>query len=66
MQIQLNGELKDIGNLQRLSELVETLDINLRNVAIEQNQVIIPKSQLEQTAIQPNDRIEIVEFIGGG
>ena len=37
-----------------------------KRFAVEKNQQIIPKSQLEQTIIAPNDHIEIIHAVGGG
>lgn len=49
-----------------LNELVKELPYNPRNIAIELNEVVIPKSQYDVTEINENDKIEIVEFVGGG
>lgn len=42
------------------------LKLDARKVALECNEVIIPRSRYSDTPIQDGDRIEIVQFIGGG
>ena len=42
------------------------LQLDPRSVAIERNQVIVPRSAYSATPIMVGDRIEIVGFIGGG
>jgi thiamine biosynthesis protein ThiS len=65
MQIFLNGELHTT-TAHTLAELVQTLDLSGKRIAIELNGEIAPRSQFEQIALKPNDRIEIVHAIGGG
>lgn len=35
-------------------------------VAVERNGEIIPRAQFEQTLLTENDRLEVVQFVGGG
>jgi len=35
-------------------------------VAIEYNFQILPKTKWEETKVAPGDRLEIVQFVGGG
>ena len=46
--------------------LLNFLEIDENGIAIEINLIVIPKSQYKNTIIQNNDKIEIVQFIGGG
>lgn len=65
IEITLNGETQ-ITTCHNLSELIEQLDLVNKRFAVEVNENIIPKSRLADTAIQPNDRIEIIQAVGGG
>ncbi|MHC1696604.1 MAG: sulfur carrier protein ThiS [Geobacteraceae bacterium] len=65
MLIVVNGEQKEIGPLSVLG-LLETLEIDPRRVAVELNLEILPKPDYATTALQDGDRIEIVQFVGGG
>jgi len=65
LHIQVNGEDRDV-DATTLIALVEELGLDPRKVAIERNLEIVPKSLHATTAIADGDRIEIVQFVGGG
>ena len=65
MRIQVNGELREVEAATILA-LVEELGLDIRKVAVERNLEIVPKSQHASTAIMDGDRIEVVQFVGGG
>ncbi len=65
MHIYLNGELTDTP-CENLQQLIQILALEGKRFAVEKNQQIIPKSKLEQTMIAPEDRIEIIQAVGGG
>lgn len=66
MQITINGEPQQIDGGMTVSHLVTTLGLDLRKVAIERNQAIVPRSRYDEESVEDGDAIEIVEFIGGG
>jgi thiamine biosynthesis protein ThiS len=65
MQVTINGEAHDIEK-QTVKQLLETLDIDPRKVAVELNMEILPKTSYETTPVTAGDRMEIVHFVGGG
>lgn len=65
MRIQVNGELREVEAATILA-LVEELGLDIRKVAVERNLEIVPKSLHASTAIMDGDRIEVVQFVGGG
>ena len=65
MHIQVNGESRQVTSTT-LTGLVEELGLDPRKVAIERNLEIVPKSLHATTALTDGDRIEIVQFVGGG
>ena len=65
MHIYLNGESTDTP-YENLQQLIQALALEGKRFAVEKNQQIIPKSRLEQTVIAPEDRIEIIQAVGGG
>jgi len=65
MLVVVNGEQKEIGPLSVLG-LLELLEIDPRRVAVELNLEILPKPDYATTVLQDGDRIEIVQFVGGG
>lgn len=66
MQIILNGESRDIADGTSVEALVLTLADDPRGVAIERNMEIVPKAEHATTLLQDGDRLEVVQFVGGG
>ena len=66
MLIQVNGEPQEVSDGLKLSELISDLKVRADQIAVELNRQVLKRSAWEQTILQPNDRIEIVHFVGGG
>jgi sulfur carrier protein len=66
MNIQLNGEQKEISDGSTVASLLETLGIGMDRVAVEVNLDIVPRTGHATHVINDGDRIEIVQFVGGG
>ncbi len=66
MQIYLNGEEQQFPETVTMSELVQQLDLGDQRFAIEVNEELVPRSSFDDYQLQPGDRIEIVQAIGGG
>lgn len=47
-------------------DLVARLGGDPRGIAIERNLEIVPKSLHGETALTDGDRLEVVQFVGGG
>ncbi len=66
MQIYLNGEQQQISEDTTMSELLQTLDLGEERFAVEVNEELVPRSNFDQHRLQPGDRVEVVQAIGGG
>lgn len=66
MNIQLNGESRDIPEDSTAQDLIELLELTGKRLAMELNREIIPRSAYASTTLKPGDEIEIVHAIGGG
>ena len=66
MHIQLNGEPAELPENCSLSDLLATLDLHNKRFAAEVNEELIPRSQHASHMLQADDRVEIVQAIGGG
>ncbi|GEK73733.1 MULTISPECIES: sulfur carrier protein ThiS [Halomonas] len=66
MQIQLNGEARTLEAEASVAQLVETLGLAGRRIAVEVNEEIVPRSAHDGTRLADGDRVEIVHAIGGG
>ena len=65
-KIQLNGNSYEINNGTNLNELLNKLKIQKNKVAIEVNGVIVEKNKYPNLILNKDDKVEIVQFIGGG
>ena len=66
MDIELNGEYKQISDQATVQDLLADLGLTQKRLAVEVNQAIVPRSQFEQYILSSNDKVEIVHAIGGG
>ncbi|HMD32355.1 MAG TPA: sulfur carrier protein ThiS [Candidatus Acidoferrales bacterium] len=66
MQIQLNGEAREVPDGLNVAGLLTHLELNPSRVAIERNLEILPRAAWLATAVNSGDRYEIVHFVGGG
>lgn len=64
--IQVNGETRQAAPGATVSTLLAQLGLNSGRVAVEYNLKILPKTQWDSTEVAQGDRLEIVQFVGGG
>jgi thiamine biosynthesis protein ThiS len=65
MKIVVNGEEKVVDSTT-VQQLLESLAIDPRRVAVEHNRSILPKKAYDSTPLAAGDSLEIVHFVGGG
>ena len=65
-KIQLNGVPYEINYGTNLNELLNKLKIQKNKVAIEVNGEIVEKNKYQNLILNKGDKVEIVNFIGGG
>jgi sulfur carrier protein len=66
MKLVLNGEDREFEKVRTLAELIETLGMKPDRVAVERNRAIVPRAEWTATQLAEGDRLEIVQFVGGG
>ena len=66
IKIQLNGRGYQIKKGSNLKDLLKVLKKKNNKVAIELNGEITDKKKYNKIFLKTNDKIEIVQFIGGG
>jgi thiamine biosynthesis protein ThiS len=66
MKLTVNGELRDVEGPMTVLGLVESFGLKPQKIAVERNLEIVPRSAYAQVALAEGDRIEIVNFVGGG
>ncbi len=66
MQLMINGEDRSFEAPLTLVTLIEQLGLKLDRVAVEYNRAILPRAQWAEISLADGDRLEIVQFVGGG
>ena len=66
MQIQLNGAAQEVPAETTVADLLQTLNLDPRTLAVERNQQLVPRGQHQTTQLQAGDAVEIVTLVGGG
>jgi sulfur carrier protein len=62
----LNGKSSQIDSNINVEQLLKGLNLNDKRLAIEINQQIIPRSEFASHTLNEQDKVEIVQAIGGG
>ncbi len=66
LTLEINGEIRTIPTVSNVRELLRHLKIAENSVAVELNGRIIRRTEWENTLLGDRDRVEIVQFVGGG
>ncbi|HWR71734.1 MAG TPA: sulfur carrier protein ThiS [Nitrospirota bacterium] len=66
MRITLNGEQRDVPGGLTVLGLLRHLNILPERVAVEINEEIVRKAGYAEFLVNDGDRVEVVQFMGGG
>ncbi|MHB1091595.1 sulfur carrier protein ThiS [Thiobacillus sp.] len=66
IELIINGAPRSFPASLTLNELVQSLELAGKRIAIEKNGEIVPRSQHADTRLASGDRLEIVVAVGGG
>ncbi|QDP39482.1 sulfur carrier protein ThiS [Radiobacillus deserti] len=67
MELLINGDKVEVpDSLTTVTSLLEHFGIDKKVVIVELNQTILEKKAHSETMISDRDKIEIVNFVGGG
>jgi len=66
LMLEINGELRPVPSVQNVRQLLAQLGIVPERVAVELNRRIVRRKDWSTTPVSDRDRIEIVQFVGGG
>ncbi len=66
MLITLNGDRFELDAPLSVQALLARLEIDPRRVAVEHNLAILKRHRFPEVIVGDGDRIEIVNFVGGG
>jgi sulfur carrier protein len=66
MRVEINGETREVSPNCTVSALLASLGLEGRPVAVERNAAIVPRAEHALTTITEGDKLEVVQFVGGG
>ena len=66
MKINVNGKQIDVDNDYSLTQLAEFYKLDLSKTVVELNGEIIDKNSVNKIKLNENDKIEFIQFVGGG
>lgn len=66
LTLEINGEARSVSTVSNIKELLEFLAISEDRIAVELNRRIIRRQEWATTVLNDRDRVEIVQFVGGG
>ncbi len=66
MILTINGQAREINQVGTLADLLAQLQLSPERVVVELNGQILCADQLGTNALSPGDKIELVQFVGGG
>ena len=66
IKIIVNGKQMTVNLKFSLKNLIDKLNLPIKKVAIELNREIVNKKRIAKIILKSKDKIEIVNFIGGG
>ena len=66
MKLIINGNETELSDNLSVSGLLKNLEIEPARVAVEVNLNIIKKNDFQNCVLKDGDKVEIVNFVGGG
>ena len=66
MKIKINGIEKDVKENITIKELLEDLQVLDKTLAVAVNMKIVKKDEWDKFTLRENDKIEALNFVGGG
>ena len=66
ISIVVNGEPRTVAAGATALGLLQDLGLDGRPVAVEVNELVVPRARLGGCVLQASDRLEIVTLVGGG
>ncbi len=66
VRVQVNGEERTLPAGSTVADLLEGLGLRRDGVAVAVNRQVVPRSRHPTHPLQPDDRIEVIQAVGGG
>jgi len=66
MNLVVNGKPRTLADGETLLGLLAALGLSAERVVVERNRDIVPRERFAALLLSDGDRLEIVQFVGGG
>ncbi|MEE8150280.1 MAG: sulfur carrier protein ThiS [Nitrosomonadaceae bacterium] len=66
IQLIINGQLQHFDATLSVAQLLESMTLKNKRIAIERNGQIVPRSEFGEQKLVDGDQLEIVIAVGGG
>ena len=66
MQVFVNGQPRDLPAGATVAHLLQSLGLDPRQLAVERNLELVPRTHHAATKLATGDRVEVVTLVGGG
>jgi sulfur carrier protein len=64
--IHVNGAASAFQDGESVADLIRRLALDAPRVAVEINRTLVPRARWAEVRLQDGDRVEVVQFVGGG
>ena len=64
--IKVNGKQNQLASEMSVADYLEQNNYQIKRIAVELNEEILPKYSYSDTMLKDGDRLEVVTFVGGG
>lgn len=66
MNVVVNGSERTVPEALTIEGLLQSLDLGAARVAVEVNGSVVARRDHGRTVLRDRDRVEVVQFVGGG
>jgi sulfur carrier protein len=66
MEIIVNGEARQVAEGTTLDALIASFSLSPKAVIVELSGAIVKREQYGVTMVGPGDKVELIQFVGGG
>lgn len=66
VKLRVNGVEQEAPEGQTLLELIQGMGLNRHGVAVAVNMQVVPRGLYTSHILQPGDRVEVIQAVGGG
>ncbi len=64
--ITLNGQPRTLPSVATVADVISSLGLSGKRIAVERNGAIVPRSRYAETPVLEGDKLELVAAVGGG